>query len=47
MHRDTKELLVGTAMVLLFGVAMVVWPPLGNYIRGAIQVPLDLIASLF
>lgn len=47
MHRDTKELLVGTAMLFIFGVALIVWPPLGNYIYDAIHVPLDLIASLF
>jgi hypothetical protein len=47
MHSDTKEMLVGTAMILLFGVALVVWPQLGNYIHGVIQVPIDLVASLF
>jgi hypothetical protein len=47
MHPDTKELLVGAAMLFLFGVALVVWPPLGVYIHDAIQIPLDLIASLF
>jgi hypothetical protein len=47
MHRDTKELLIGTAMLFLFGVALVVWPPLGVYIHDAVQAPLDLIASFF
>jgi hypothetical protein len=47
MHRDTKELLVGAAMLFIFGVALVVWPPLGVYIHGAVQAPLDLVASLF
>jgi hypothetical protein len=29
MHRDAKEVLVGLASLLVFGVALVVWPPLG------------------
>jgi hypothetical protein len=47
MDRDTKELLVGTAILFIFGVALVVWPPLGVYIHDAVQAPLDLVASLF
>jgi hypothetical protein len=47
MHRDTKELLIGSATILLFGGALVVWPPLGFYIHDAVQVPLNLIWSLF
>jgi hypothetical protein len=47
MHRDAKEVLVGLASLLVFGVALVVWPPLGVYIHDAVQPPLDLIASLF
>jgi hypothetical protein len=47
MHPDTTELLVGAAMLLIFGVALVVWPPLGVYIHDAVQAPLDLVASLF
>jgi hypothetical protein len=47
MDRDTKEQLFGWASILLFGVALVVWPPLGFYIHDAVQVPLDLILSLF
>jgi hypothetical protein len=47
MHRDTKELLVGAAMLFIFGVGLVVWPPLGVYIHDAVQAPLDLVASLF
>ena len=27
MHRDAKEVLVGLASLLVFGVALVVWPP--------------------
>jgi hypothetical protein len=44
MRRDVKEVLVGLATLLVFGVALVVWPPLGVYIHGAVQVPLGLIA---
>jgi hypothetical protein len=47
MHRDTKELLIGSTTILLFGGALVVWPPLGFYIHEAVCVPLDLISSLF
>jgi hypothetical protein len=47
MHRDAKEVLVGLASLLVFGVALVVWPPLGVYIHDAVQVPLGLIASFF
>jgi hypothetical protein len=47
MHRDTKELLVGSATILLFRGALVVWPPLGFYIHEAVHVPLDLIWSMF
>jgi hypothetical protein len=43
MHRDTKELLIGWATILLFGVALVAWPPLGFYIHDVVSVPLDLI----
>jgi hypothetical protein len=47
MHRDAKEVLVGLASLLVFGVALVVWPPLGVYIHDAIQPLLDKIASFF
>jgi hypothetical protein len=47
MDRDTKEQLIGWATILLFGAALVVWPKLGFYIHDAVQVPLDLILSLF
>jgi hypothetical protein len=33
MHRDAKEALVGLATLLVFGIALVVWPPLGVYIQ--------------
>jgi hypothetical protein len=47
MHRDTKELLIGSATILLFGGALVVWPPLGFYINDTVHVALDLIWTLF
>jgi hypothetical protein len=47
MHRDAKEVLVGLVSLLVFGVALVVWPPLGVHINDAVQIPLDLIASFF
>jgi hypothetical protein len=47
MHRETKELLIGSAAMLLFGIALVAWPPLGQHIHDVIHVPLDLILSLF
>jgi hypothetical protein len=45
MHRDTKEILIGWATILLFGVALVAWPPLGFYIYDLASVPLDLISG--
>jgi hypothetical protein len=47
MHRDAKEALVGLAMLLVFSIALVVWPPLGVYIHDAVQTPLDLISNFF
>jgi hypothetical protein len=47
MHRDAKEMLVGLASLLVFGIALVVWPPFGVYIHDAIQALPDLIASFF
>jgi hypothetical protein len=47
MHRDTKELLIGSVTVLLFGIALVVWPPLGDHTHDAVRFALDLISSLF
>jgi hypothetical protein len=47
MHRDAKEAMVGLATLLVFGVALVAWPPLGVYMHDAYQVPLGLIASFF
>jgi hypothetical protein len=31
MHRDAKEALVGLTTLLVFGIALVVWPSLGAY----------------
>ena len=45
MHRDAKQALVGLASLLVFGIALVVWPALGIYVHDAIQTPLDLISS--
>jgi hypothetical protein len=45
--QDAKEVLVGLATLLFFGVALVVWPQLGVYIHDAVQTPLDLISSFF
>jgi hypothetical protein len=47
MHRDAKEALVGLTTLLVFGIALVVWPSLGAYIHDAVQIPRDLISSLF
>jgi hypothetical protein len=47
MHHDTKELLLGSAAILLFGVALVVWPPLGDHVRDAARFPIDLILRFF
>ena len=47
MHRDAKEVLVGLVSLLVFGVALVVWPPLGVHIHDTVEIPLDLIASFF
>jgi hypothetical protein len=46
MHRDAKQALIGLATLLVFGIALVVWPALGVYIHDAIQTPLDLISRL-
>jgi hypothetical protein len=32
MHRDTKELLIGFCAVVLFGVALIVWPSFGDFV---------------
>jgi hypothetical protein len=45
MHRDTKEILIGWATILLFGVALVASPPLGFYIHDVASVPLELISG--
>jgi len=45
--QDAKEVLIGLATLLFFGVALVVWPQLGVYIHDAVQTPLDLISSFF
>jgi hypothetical protein len=47
MHREAKEILLGLTLLSVFGVALIVWRPLGVYIHDAIQIPQNLIASLF
>jgi hypothetical protein len=47
MHHDTKELLLGSAAILLFGVALVVWPSLGYHVHDAVRFPIDLILRFF
>jgi len=47
MHRDIKELLIGWATIMLFGCALVVWPPLGGYIHDAVHIPIDLFLGYF
>jgi hypothetical protein len=47
MHRDKKELLIGSVTIMLFGIALVVWPLLGEHIHDAVYVPIDFILSLF
>jgi hypothetical protein len=41
--RHEGNILIGWATILLFGVALVAWPPLGFYIYDLASVPLDLI----
>lgn len=33
MHRDIKEMLIGSCAIILFGIALTVWPPLGAFIQ--------------
>ena len=47
MHRDVKEFLIGSACIILFGVALIVWPPLGMNLRSAVHIPLDFVLGLF
>ena len=47
MQRDTKELLIGSATIMLFGCALVVWPPLGGYIHDAVHALLNPFVSWF
>jgi hypothetical protein len=32
MHTDAKELLIGSAMIVLFGVALIVSPPFAQFV---------------
>ena len=41
-HRDTIELLVGATGIVLFGIALVVWPRLGYFIADAVGLVRDL-----
>ena len=39
--------MIGWAVILLFGVALVVWPPLGGYVHAAVHAPLNVVLGLF
>jgi hypothetical protein len=47
MDQELKEQLIGWLAVLLFGIALIVWPPLGTCIHETYHVPLDYVLSLF
>ena len=32
MERDTKELLIGSGAIILFGVALIVWPSFADFV---------------
>jgi hypothetical protein len=33
MHRETKEMLIGSVGIVLFGAAIIAWPPLTVFIE--------------
>jgi hypothetical protein len=42
-RRETIELLLGASAILLFGIALVVWPKLGYFIGDVMDAVRDLI----
>jgi hypothetical protein len=42
-RRDTMELLLGASAILLFAVALAVWPRLGYFISDVVDAVRDLI----
>jgi hypothetical protein len=47
LHDDTKELLIGLCAVVLFGVALIVWPSLAEFVgRFVFFYPLQLLDLL-
>ncbi|MET4121098.1 hypothetical protein ABIB85_007528 [Bradyrhizobium sp. JR1.5] len=45
MHREIKEMLIGSGIIILLGIGIIAWPPLGlfvdryffSYLRLALQ----------
>jgi hypothetical protein len=44
-RRETTQLLLGAGGILLFGIALVAWPRLGNFIGDAVDCVRDLFQS--
>jgi hypothetical protein len=32
MHREIKEMLIGSGIIILLGIGIIAWPPLGLFI---------------
>ena len=47
VHRDIKEMLIGSAAIALFGTALIAWPPLAGYIRAIVGPPLHIVLTMF
>ncbi|TPQ30208.1 hypothetical protein C2U70_27080 [Bradyrhizobium guangdongense] len=47
MHRDIKEMLIGSAAIILWGIVLSAWPPLGAFIGVLLTDARILIEGLF
>jgi hypothetical protein len=47
MHRDEKELLIGYGVILLFGVALIVWPSFAEFVGHFVYSPLQHLVDYF
>jgi hypothetical protein len=46
MHRDTKEILIGFSAMVLFAIALVVWPAFGDAVGSGFYYLSDLAHQL-
>ena len=51
MDREIKEMVVGSAAIVLFGIVLIVWPPFGLFIEqyffSYVRMAWDLLRSIF